>query len=75
MQLTLPTATELEIAIPATVGILWSAISGSQIIAAKLRAAKCLVCDRPVRHHDQAQDVRAVCHEDCYQRAKLITRA
>jgi hypothetical protein len=75
MQLTLPvSATDLESAIPAVVFAAWSTISGWQLISAKIRAAKCLVCGRRVQHQEQAQHVPVACHERCHFLAKLMAK-
>ena len=75
MGLTIPFSTaELETAVVALVFLAWTSISGWQVIVTKLKAAKCIVCDRSVAHHEQAQYVRVACHERCHYLAKLMAR-
>jgi hypothetical protein len=75
LQLAIPFSTaELEAGIFAFVLLAWSAISGWQVIVAKLKAAKCIVCDRRVAHNEQAQFVRVACHERCHYLARLMAK-
>jgi hypothetical protein len=56
----------------AAVIILWFTISAGQMITAKLRQRRCILCNGSVHPDEQAIGVPAACHSRCHYLATLI---
>lgn len=74
MQLALPhiSLADIEKGIPTAVGIAWSAVTGWQMIIAKLYRPRCIVCAGRVAHQDQAEGMPVACHKRCHYMAAVI---
>src|SRR5205809_5610350 len=64
----------IESVIPMFLMIAWGTISAYQILAAKLRKKRCLICNRPVLHEEQASYVALPCHDRCIYLATLMAK-
>jgi hypothetical protein len=64
----------IESIIPIGLTFAWGSISAYQILAAKLRKRRCVICTRGVQHDEQASGVVVPCHEVCHYMANLIAR-
>jgi hypothetical protein len=64
----------IESTVPAILTVAWGTISAYQILVAKLRKRKCVICTRGVQHEDQAPHVAVPCHDHCIFVATLMAR-
>jgi hypothetical protein len=64
----------IETGIPTAMGVVWSGLTGWQMIATKLKRPKCIICGWGVSHEDQAEHVRAPCHQRCHYMAHLVSK-
>ena len=63
----------IESTVPALLTVAWGAISAYQILMAKLRKRKCVICTQGVHHEEQAHHVAVPCHDHCIFVATLMT--
>ena len=66
---------QIESAIGGAAILAWGGISAVQLVREKLHQPRCLVCKRAVMHQEQAHDIPAPIHRECYYLAKLIRDA
>jgi len=62
----------IESIIPIFLSLAWGSISAYQILAAKIRRKRCVICSRGVFHEEQAHHVSLPCHQTCIGLASLI---
>jgi hypothetical protein len=62
----------IEEYIAAAVIVMWGCISAGQLIGTKLHRQRCILCNRGVRHEEQAHGVPVACHARCHYLARLV---